>query len=131
MNELLRKNIVNLKPYSSARTEFTGKADVYLDANEHYRDFVEMKDSNRYPDPKATVLRKKIEEVLGLPFEHTVLGSGSDELIDNLIRATCTPGKDLILILLRPTGRTGSSPTSTTWRWRIPCFHRSRSTFPL
>lgn len=99
MNELLRKNIVNLKPYSSARTEFTGKADVYLDANEHYRDFVEMKDANRYPDPKATVLRKKIEEVLGLPFEHTVLGSGSDELIDNLIRAVCTPGKDSILIL--------------------------------
>ncbi|NLK13686.1 MAG: histidinol-phosphate transaminase [Spirochaetales bacterium] len=99
MKELLRKNIATLKPYSSARTEFTGTASVYLDANEHYRDFVGMADANRYPDPRAAVLRRKLEEVLGLPFEHTVLGSGSDELIDNLIRAVCTPGKDSILIL--------------------------------
>lgn len=96
---LLRENIANLKPYSSARNEFTGVASVYLDANEHYRDFVDTPEANRYPDPRATILRRKIEEVLGLPFEHTVLGSGSDEVIDNLIRATCTPGKDSILIL--------------------------------
>ncbi|MFA7560275.1 MAG: histidinol-phosphate transaminase [Sphaerochaeta sp.] len=99
MKELLRDNIANLTPYSSARTEFTGTASVFLDANEHYQNFVEQAGANRYPDPRATLLRKKIEEVLALPFENTVVGSGSDEVIDNLIRATCTPGKDSILLL--------------------------------
>ncbi len=99
MRELIRENIATLKPYSSARNEFTGEAEVYLDANENWQGFVSLKGANRYPDPQAAQLRRKIEEVLGLPFERTVLGSGSDELIDNLIRIFCEPREDSILIM--------------------------------
>ncbi|NMA22373.1 MAG: histidinol-phosphate transaminase [Spirochaetales bacterium] len=99
MRELIRENIATLKPYSSARNEFTGEAEVYLDANENWQGFVSLAGANRYPDPQAAQLRRKIEEVLGLPFERTVLGSGSDELIDNLIRIFCEPREDSILIM--------------------------------
>jgi histidinol-phosphate aminotransferase len=35
LDRLTRENIRQLKPYSSARHEFTGLAAVYLDANEN------------------------------------------------------------------------------------------------
>ncbi|MCK9548896.1 MAG: histidinol-phosphate transaminase [Sphaerochaeta sp.] len=99
IKNLIRTNIANLTPYSSARNEFTGEAEVYLDANENWQGFVSFENANRYPDPQATALRRRIEEVLGLPFAHTVIGSGSDELIDNLIRIFCEPGRDSILVM--------------------------------
>ena len=99
MRELLRDNIANLIPYSCARNDFTGEAEVYLDANENYQDFVQKKDANRYPDPLASEVRKAIERQLGLPFHNTILGNGSDELIDNLFRCFCNPGKDSALIM--------------------------------
>lgn len=99
MENLIRANIANLTPYSSARNEFTGEAEVYLDANENWQGFVSLEGANRYPDPQATAVREKIETVLGLPFAHTVIGSGSDELIDNLIRIFCEPRADSILVM--------------------------------
>ncbi|AEV29115.1 histidinol-phosphate aminotransferase [Sphaerochaeta pleomorpha str. Grapes] len=99
MKELLRDNIANLIPYSCARNDFKGKADVYLDANENWRDYVGDKNRNRYPDPLCTVLRTALDEVLGLPFSHTVVGNGSDEIIDNLFRMFCRPGKDSVIIM--------------------------------
>jgi len=99
MKELLRDNIRNLVPYSCARDEFSGEADVYLDANENWREFINLDTINRYPDPVCTALRKKIEQVMLLPFENTVIGNGSDEIIDNLVRMFCNPGKDSIVIL--------------------------------
>ena len=99
MRELLRENIATLKPYSCARNDFTGEADVYLDANENWQDFVGKVDVNRYPDPLAGRVRKALDEVLGLPFEQTLVGNGSDELIDNLFRCFCRPGKDSVLLM--------------------------------
>lgn len=101
MRELLRKNIADLTPpYSCARNDFTGgEAEVYLDANENWQDFVKKADANRYPDPLSVAVRKKVEKVLGLPFTKTVLGNGSDELIDNLMRCFCEPGNDSILLM--------------------------------
>ncbi len=99
MEDLVRANIANLTPYSSARNEFTGEAEVYLDANENWQGFVSLDGANRYPDPQATAVRQRIETVLGLPFAHTVIGSGSDELIDNLIRIFCEPRLDSILVM--------------------------------
>lgn len=99
MRELLRENIANLHPYSCARNDFTGEAEVYLDANENWQNFIEKKDANRYPDPLAWAVRKEIEAQLGLPLANTVLGNGSDELIDNLFRCFCNPGKDSVLIM--------------------------------
>lgn len=96
--DLLRPCIRNLIPYSCARNDFSGKADVYLDANENWRDFSGWKSLNRYPDPLCTGLRQRIEQVLGLKAGNTVIGNGSDEIIDNLMRMFCIGGKDKVII---------------------------------
>ncbi|MCF0238002.1 MAG: aminotransferase class I/II-fold pyridoxal phosphate-dependent enzyme, partial [Sphaerochaetaceae bacterium] len=96
MRKLLRPNIANLIPYSCARNDFTGVAKVYLDANENWSGLGLGR--NRYPDPLCEALRHKMEEVLGLPFDNTVIGNGSDEIIDNLIRMFCIPSLDKVII---------------------------------
>lgn len=95
MNNIIRKNILTLKPYSSARDEFKGKADLYLDANESPWD--DGSQLNRYPDPMQRDLRKKIAEYFKVEEETLFIGNGSDEAIDLLIRVTCEPGIDRII----------------------------------
>jgi histidinol-phosphate aminotransferase len=99
MRELLRDNIANLVPYRCARNDFTGAAEVYLDANENWQDFAGNKGRNRYPDPLCTAVRKQLEAVQGLPFSRTVVGNGSDEIIDNLFRMFCRPKADSVAIM--------------------------------
>lgn len=94
INSLVRKNIMKLKPYSSARAEFRGTASVFLDANENpYPSLY-----NRYPDPHQLALKKKIAILKNVKAEQIFLGNGSDEPIDLLIRAFCEPGLDNVLI---------------------------------
>ncbi len=93
IDELLRANIKGLKPYSSARDEFTGTASVYLDANENPYN----QPYNRYPDPYQRQLKKKIAQVKGVSDNQIFLGNGSDEPIDLLFRAFCEPGKDNVI----------------------------------
>jgi histidinol-phosphate aminotransferase len=93
MKKLIRKNILNLKPYSSARSEFSGTASVFLDANENGYDlFGEA--LNRYPDPLQLVVKQQIAKLKGIPVESIFLGNGSDEAIDLLFRIFCEPGVD-------------------------------------
>jgi len=35
LEALVRPNVLRLKPYSSARDEFEGEAEIFLDANEN------------------------------------------------------------------------------------------------
>ena len=98
INNLLRKNIQNLKPYSSARDEYSGDAMVFLDANEN--PFNEP--YNRYPDPLQKELKQKISGLKNIPANQIFLGNGSDEPIDLLIRAFCEPGIDNI-VTINPT----------------------------
>ncbi|RUA11608.1 MAG: histidinol-phosphate transaminase [Flavobacteriia bacterium] len=95
IKKLVRPNIMGLKPYSSARNEFSDadKKMVFLDANENPFD----NGLNRYPDPLQSTLKEKISELKGLPAENILLGNGSDEVLDLLFRAFCNPGKDNIL----------------------------------
>ena len=94
INSLLRKNVLKLKPYSSARDEFQGNASVFLDANENPY----PSPYNRYPDPHQFALKRKIADIKKVNPEHIFLGNGSDEPIDLLIRAFCEPGVDNVLI---------------------------------
>jgi len=94
INTLVRKNILTMKPYSSARDEFKGEADVYLDANENPY----PSPYNRYPDPLQWDLKNKIAELKEVKATQIFLGNGSDEPIDLLIRAFCEPNHDSILI---------------------------------
>jgi histidinol-phosphate aminotransferase len=93
VQNLIRKNILDLKPYSSARSEFSGTASVFLDANENGHDlFGEA--LNRYPDPLQLAVKQRIAKQKGVPVESIFLGNGSDEAIDLLFRIFCEPGVD-------------------------------------
>lgn len=95
LNTILRPSIAALKPYSSARDEFTGKAEVYLDANENPFDT----GLNRYPDPYQQDLKARIADIKNVREDRIILGNGSDEVIDLLFRAFCEPGQDEVIIL--------------------------------
>src|SRR5690554_1090137 len=99
IQSILRENIKNLTPYSSARHEFKGKASIFLDANENAYGSPLDKNFNRYPDPLQISVKEAISKIKGVPVANTFLGNGSDEAIDILIRAFCNPGHDNILIL--------------------------------
>ena len=98
LNKLVRKNIRDLKPYSSARSEFSGVANVFLDANENSFGSPLTKWYNRYPDPLQWELKKKIATIKNVKADQILLGNGSDECIDLLIRAFCEPQLDNIII---------------------------------
>ncbi|MEN8116393.1 MAG: histidinol-phosphate transaminase [Bacteroidota bacterium] len=98
LNKLLRKNIQSLKPYSSARDEYTGEAMVFLDANENPFN----QPYNRYPDPLQKEVKEKISALKNIAAENIFLGNGSDEPIDLLIRAFCEPKQDNI-VTINPT----------------------------
>ncbi|TCD08499.1 histidinol-phosphate transaminase [Pedobacter frigidisoli] len=99
INDLVRENIKNLKPYSTARDEFKGQASVFLDANENSYGSPLPANYNRYPDPLQLDLKDAISKIKGVPIENTFLGNGSDEAIDLLFRAFCNPGKDNVIVL--------------------------------
>src|SRR5689334_12832211 len=93
IENLVRDNIKNMSPYSSARHEFRGNANIFLDANENPFET----GYNRYPDPLQKVLKEKIGKMKNVPVENIFLGNGSDEAIDLLIRIFCEPGLDHII----------------------------------
>ena len=95
IQHLVRPNIQRLTPYASARSEFKGQADVFLDANESPYDT----GYNRYPDPLQQKLKAALSALKGVAPEHMFLGNGSDEAIDLLMRIFCEPGEDHIVIL--------------------------------
>lgn len=99
INNLLRPNIKNLTPYSSARDEFKGEASVYLDANENAYGSPLDKQYNRYPDPLQYAVKKRLSEIKGVPPRNIFLGNGSDEAIDILYRSFCNPGVDNVIIV--------------------------------
>jgi len=101
-NNLVRNNIRNLKPYSSARDEFKGEANIFLDANENSLGSPLLKWYNRYPDPMQWKIKEKISNIKQVPVNNIFLGNGSDEPIDLLYRCFCEPGVDEV-ILFPPT----------------------------
>lgn len=107
IDTILRHNIKNLTPYSSARDEYKGKEGIFLDANENSygsplpspaEEGPGVRSYNRYPDPLQLELKEKISKIKGLPVENIFLGNGSDEAIDILFRAFCRPAIDNAII---------------------------------
>lgn len=98
IHDLVRENIRNMTPYSSARHEFSGQAAVFLDANENAFGSPLPVHYNRYPDPLQQTLKDKISTIKGVPAQHIFLGNGSDEAIDLLFRIFCEPGRDNVII---------------------------------
>ena len=90
LENIIRKNIVDLTPYSSAREEFMEEANIWLDANENPFETI----VNRYPDPFQTALKKELSMIKELQTNQIFIGNGSDEAIDLMFRAFCEPDKD-------------------------------------
>ena len=98
IQNLIRKNISTLAPYSCARDEFKGEASVYLDANENPMNAP----YNRYPDPLQWALKEKIAKLKNVTPAQIMLGNGSDEPIDLVFRIFCEPKEDNV-VAIEPT----------------------------
>lgn len=98
LDKVVRPNIKTLKPYSSAKDEYTGEAKILLDANENSLGSPLTKWYNRYPDPYQLEVKEKLAFVKQIAANQIFLGNGSDECIDILFRTFCEPGKDNIII---------------------------------
>lgn len=99
LKDLVRPNIWQLAPYSSARNEYSGHAaHVFLDANENPYN----KPYNRYPDPLQTDVKARLSKIKRVPAECIFLGNGSDEAIDLVYRVFCRPQVDNV-VAIEPT----------------------------
>ncbi|TAH19626.1 MAG: histidinol-phosphate transaminase [Cytophagales bacterium] len=103
IENIVRPHILTLKPYSSARDEYTGTEGVFLDANENpFGSALEGENYNRYPDPLQGKVKEKLAKIKQCKPNQIFLGNGSDEPIDLLFRAFCEPQQDNV-ILMPPT----------------------------
>ena len=93
ITNLIRKNILSLTPYSSARDEYKSNQGIFLDANEN--PFGKL---NRYPDPYQWRLKQILSSQKKVGIENILIGNGSDEIIDLVQRVFCEPNKDKIII---------------------------------
>lgn len=98
IENITRENIRDLKPYSSARHEFSGDAKIFLDANENSLGSPLTKSYERYPDPYQKKVRQAVSDLKQIGIENIFLGNGSDECIDLLFRCFCEPGRDHTII---------------------------------
>ena len=98
LNTLIRENVKQMKPYSSARDEFEefDTADmIFLDANENpFENGV-----NRYPDPQQSTVKTVLAQLKNINTNQILLGNGSDEVLDLLFRAFCEPKVDNVITL--------------------------------
>jgi histidinol-phosphate aminotransferase len=105
--ELIRHHLADLKPYESVepvevlaeRAGIPPEQVIKLDANENpygcsprvQRALGEANSYHIYPDPLSRELRRLLGEYTGLDPEYIAVGSGSDELIDLILRLTLEP----------------------------------------
>ena len=96
---LIRPDLRDFAGYKSARSEAL-RGDVWLNANESA--WANPADgqgrSRRYPDPQPPALRARLAQLYGVSPEQLLVGRGSDEAIDLLVRALCVPGQDAIVV---------------------------------
>jgi histidinol-phosphate aminotransferase len=97
--DLVREDLRSFAGYSSARRAgVTGS--VWLNANESaWRNPADAGlGANRYPDPQPAALRERLAAIYGVRANQVLVGRGSDEAIDLLVRALCRPGQDAVVI---------------------------------
>ena len=95
LDSILRENIKRLKPYSSARDDFSGEASIWIDANENPFDT----GVNRYPDPHQKELKARLATVKEVSVNSLFIGNGSDEIVDLLYRIVCQPSIDNVIVM--------------------------------
>ena len=96
--ELARPDILALQPYQHAAWEPSLER---LHANEmpwRASGDPTLAGLNRYPEPQPAELIDHLAKLYEVSSENVLVGRGSDEGIDLLVRAFCRAGKDSILI---------------------------------
>lgn len=97
--DLVRDDLRAFAGYASARRAGVAGS-VWLNANEspqpnpadgHHG-------AHRYPEPQPPALRAALARLYGARPEQVLVGRGSDEAIDLLVRAVCRPGVDAVAI---------------------------------
>lgn len=112
IEKLIRPELVTMKGYApieptdvlSRRAELPAGKIVKLDGNENpygcspevYQALAAYPYYHNYPDPEQRELRKALEEYTGLGAPHIVCGTGSDDLIDLILRLFLRPGDEVI-----------------------------------
>lgn len=97
IESILRPHVRALKQPVASQDNRTGETAIFLDANENSFGSPAGGVYNRYPDPLQQELKGKISHIKGVPAHNIFLGNGSEEAIDLLLRACCTPGEDHVL----------------------------------
>lgn len=95
--DLVREDLRGFAGYGSARSERL-QGEVWLNANEAAWASAapEAADCRRYPEPQPPALCEALARLYGCRPEQLLVGRGSDEAIDLLVRALCVPGRDAV-----------------------------------
>lgn len=117
IKELVRKNILSLAPYSTARDEYSGPIGLFLDANESPWDTP----FNRYPDPHQKQIKALLSSKKGVSTEQIFVGNGSDEAIDLVFRVFCDPGKDNVVAIAPSYGMYKVAAATNDVEYRTVC----------
>jgi histidinol-phosphate aminotransferase len=96
--ELVRDDLRAFAGYGSARR--TGlQGSIWLNANESpWRNVADLLGVNRYPEPQPPALLAALAALYGVDPAQLLVGRGSDEAIDLLVRALCRPQRDAVLV---------------------------------
>ncbi len=97
-SKLLRADLREFAGYKSARTDRIA-GDVWLNANESaWANAGDVEGAcRRYPEPQPQALSQRLAELYGVTPDALLVGRGSDEAIDVLVRAFCAPGQGAIV----------------------------------
>jgi len=112
IERLIRPEVVTMKSYApieptdvlSRRAELSAATIVKLDGNENpygcspkvHQALAAYPYYHNYPDPAQRELRKALEEYTGLGAQYIVCGTGSDDLIDLILRLFLRAGDEVI-----------------------------------
>ena len=112
IKKLIRPELMTMKAYTpiepieilSQQAELPLGKIIKLDGNENpygcspkvYQALADYSYYHIYPDPEQRKLRQALEEYTGISQKHIVCGSGSDELIDLILRLFLKPGDKVI-----------------------------------
>jgi len=109
IKKLVRPELVAMKSYTPIEPveileqRVRGKV-IKLDGNENpygcsprvYQALADYSHYHIYPDPEQRKLKEALEEYTGIARQHIVCGSGSDELIDLVLRLVLEPGDNIV-----------------------------------
>lgn len=97
--DLVREDLRAFAGYSSARSHKV-EGSIWLNANESpwNNPADDDGDVRRYPQPQPESLRAALAGLYGVRAEQLLIGRGSDEAIDLLVRALCRAERDAVVI---------------------------------